>query len=202
MKYCNTLSRYIKLLKQLIGGFQLMMVAGAVLCFIAGPLASPVDFQTIYLGLVLIVVVLSTGLFAFYQEAQVDAVMAGFKALTPSRANVVRDGQVRGVLFATEFQFAFRNCIPAHVCPQVIEIDAGELVVGDVVKGKPSHRPPLPAHRTAHLSPLIAPPTSPRPSHTYVTSTFSVSFGEKVPADVRIIEAINLKVPVALASEP
>jgi len=31
--------------------------------------------QTIYLGLVLIVVVLSTGLFAFYQEAQVDAVM-------------------------------------------------------------------------------------------------------------------------------
>jgi hypothetical protein len=98
-----------------------MMIAGAVLCFIAGPLDSPPDFQvqsfiyiythlplyiytvhqTIYLGLVLIVVVLSTGLFAFYQEAQVDAVMAGFKALTPSRANVVRDGQVR-------------NCIPVH----------------------------------------------------------------------------------------
>jgi magnesium-transporting ATPase (P-type) len=184
MKYCNTSSRYIKLLKQLIGGFQLMMVAGAVLCFIAGPLASPVDYQTIYLGLVLIVVVLSTGLFAFYQEAQVDAVMAGFKALTPSRANVVRDGQVPAVLFATEFQFAFRSCIPVHVCPQVIEIDAGELVVGDVVKGTPSHLQP---------SPPIAPPTSHRPSHTYVT--FSVSFGEKVPADVRIIEAINLKVP-------
>ncbi len=106
MKQCNTSSRYIKLLKQLIGGFQLMMIAGAVLCFIAGPLDSPVDLQTIYLGVVLIVVVLSTGLFAFYQEAQVDAVMAGFKALTPSRANVVRDGQVySNSLFATEFQF-------------------------------------------------------------------------------------------------
>jgi magnesium-transporting ATPase (P-type) len=156
MKYCNTSSRYIKLLKQLIGGFQLMMVAGAVLCFIAGPLASPVDFQTIYLGLVLIVVVLSTGLFAFYQEAQVDAVMAGFKALTPSRANVVRDGQVPGMLFATAFQFAFRNCIPVHFCLQVIEIDAGELVVGDVVKGKPSHIQTFTAHRTAHLSPPIS----------------------------------------------
>jgi magnesium-transporting ATPase (P-type) len=94
--------------------------------YFAGPLDSPVDIQTVYLGLVLIIVVVSTGtsappqsssshrvfqgLFAFYQDAQVDSVMAGFKALTPSRANVLRDGQV-------------------------IEIDAGELVIGDVVKG-------------------------------------------------------------------
>ena len=68
--------------------------AGAVLCWIAGPLTSPVDYQTIYLGVVLIIVVLSTGLFAFFQERKSDAVMAGFKALTPSRANVLRDGQV------------------------------------------------------------------------------------------------------------
>ena len=45
IQHCNTSSRYIKLLKQLIGGFQLMMIAGAVLCFIAGPLDSPPDFQ-------------------------------------------------------------------------------------------------------------------------------------------------------------
>ncbi len=86
------------------------------------------------------------GFFAFYQEAQVDSVMAGFKALTPSRANVLRDGQV-------------------------IEIDAGELVVGDVVKGAFVDR--------------FAP--------TQSRNLVSVSFGEKVPADVRIIDAVNLK---------
>ncbi len=48
---------YVKLLRQMIGGFQLMMIAGAVLCWIAGPLSDPVDFQTIYLGIVLIIVV-------------------------------------------------------------------------------------------------------------------------------------------------
>jgi magnesium-transporting ATPase (P-type) len=72
--------------------------------------------------------------------------MAGFKALTPSRANVLRDGQV-------------------------IEIDAGELVVGDVVKGT----------FVDHFVP------------TQSRNLVSVSFGEKVPADVRIIDAVNLK---------
>ena len=53
--------RYVKLLMQMIGGFQVMMIVGAVLCFIVGPLTKPVDFQTIYLGIVLIIVVVSTG---------------------------------------------------------------------------------------------------------------------------------------------
>ena len=91
---------YVKLLRQMIGGFQLMMIAGAVLCWIAGPLSDPVDFQTIYLGIVLIIVVVrcvrvcvsvhvyridltitivvvSTGFFAFLQERKSDSVMAG-----------------------------------------------------------------------------------------------------------------------------
>ena len=53
--------RYVKLLMQMIGGFQVMMIVGAVLRFIVGPLTKPVDFQTIYLGIVLIIVVVSTG---------------------------------------------------------------------------------------------------------------------------------------------
>jgi sodium/potassium-transporting ATPase subunit alpha len=98
---------YIKLLLQMVGGFQLMMLGGAILCFIVGPISDPVDTQTIYLGVVLIIVVITTGLFVFYQESKSDSVMAGFKALTPSICNVLRDGQV-------------------------IQIDAKELVVGDI----------------------------------------------------------------------
>ena len=56
-----------------------------------------------------------------------DSVMAGFKALTPSRANVLRDGQVPR---------ARRMLHKSTNGRQVIEIDAGELVVGDIVKGQ------------------------------------------------------------------
>ncbi len=98
---------YVKLALQMVGGFQVMMIVGAILCFIVGPISKPVDYQTIYLGIVLVIVVVSTGFFAWWQERKSDSVMAGFKALTPSRCNVMRDGQV-------------------------IEMDAKDLVVGDV----------------------------------------------------------------------
>ncbi len=98
---------YVKLAMQMVGGFQVMMIVGAILCFIVGPISHPIDYQTIYLGIVLVIVVVSTGFFAWWQERKSDSVMAGFKALTPARCNVVRDGQV-------------------------IEIDAKDLVQGDI----------------------------------------------------------------------
>jgi cation transport ATPase len=98
---------YVKLAMQMVGGFQVMMIVGAILCFIVGPISEPIDWQTIYLGIVLVIVVVSTGFFAWWQERKSDSVMAGFKALTPARCNVVRDGQV-------------------------IEMDAKELVAGDI----------------------------------------------------------------------
>jgi sodium/potassium-transporting ATPase subunit alpha len=98
---------YIKLLLQMVGGFQLMMIGGALLCFIVGPISKPVDEQTIYLGIVLIIVVITTGFFVFYQESKSDSVMAGFKALTPTICNVIRDGQI-------------------------MQIDAKSLVIGDI----------------------------------------------------------------------
>ena len=121
---------WVKLLKQLVGGFQLMLVGAAILCWIVANLSDPVDSQTNFLGYVLVAVVVFTGVFAFFQEAKSDKVMEGFKALTPSRCHVIRDGAV-------------------------IECAAGDLVIGDVVE---------------------------------------VQFGEKVPADLRIIQTANLKV--------
>jgi magnesium-transporting ATPase (P-type) len=121
---------WIKLIKQLVGGFQLMLIGAAILCWVVANLSNPVDQQTNFLGYVLVIVVVVTGVFAFFQESKSDKVMEGFKALTPSHCHVIRNGIV-------------------------IECPAEELVVGDVV---------------------------------------AVQFGEKVPADLRIIQCSNLKV--------
>ena len=65
---------YVKLAMQMVGGFQVMMIFGAILCFIVGPISVPVDYQTIYLGVVLVIVVISTGFFAWWQERKSDSV--------------------------------------------------------------------------------------------------------------------------------
>lgn len=51
----------------LVGGFQLMMWFGSVLCFIVYGLSDGEDVQTLALAIVLIVVVLLTATFQFYQ---------------------------------------------------------------------------------------------------------------------------------------
>ena len=142
---------YIKLLLQMVGGFQLMMLIGSILCFIVGPISNPVDYQTVYLGVVLIIVVITTGLFVFFQESKSDSVMAGFKALAPSICNVLRDGQL-------------------------IEIDAKELVVGDICLVNGGEKVLINNLNTALHCPL----SQPCPA--------------QVPADCRILESVNLKV--------
>jgi cation transport ATPase len=124
---------YVKLAMQMVGGFQVMMIVGAILCFIVGPISHPIDYQTIYLGIVLVIVVVSTGFFAWWQERKSDSVMAGFKALTPARCNVVRDGQV-------------------------IEIDAKDLVQGDICMVNFGEKVQLAGKRVqlAHLVTLCA----------------------------------------------
>lgn len=69
---------WIKLIKQLIGGFQLMLIGAAILCWVVGNLSNPIDQQTNFLGYVLVVVVVVTGVFAFFQEAKSDKVMEVF----------------------------------------------------------------------------------------------------------------------------
>jgi hypothetical protein len=66
---------WVKLIKQLIGGFQLMLIGAAILCWVVGNLSNPIDQQTNFLGYVLVIVVVVTGVFAFFQEAKSDKVM-------------------------------------------------------------------------------------------------------------------------------
>ena len=100
---------FVKFLWNLVGGFQLMMWFGAILCYIVFGLTNGTDIQTLALGVVLIVVVFSTTIFQSIQEGKSDQVMAALKALSPSTVFVYRDGDLQ-------------------------QIDAEHLVPGDIVK--------------------------------------------------------------------
>jgi len=125
---------FIKLLLNMVGGFQMMLWIGAILCFVVFGLSfsghDGADFQTFSLAMVLIVVVMVTSIFQSIQEGKSDKVMAALKAMSPQHVYCYRDGELKQIL--TE-----------------------DLIPGDVVK---------------------------------------VEGGEKVPADVRVLESQDLKV--------
>jgi len=130
----KTTPEWVKFLKQLFGGFAMLLWIGAVLCFFAYGIRTineeDPSLDELYLGIVLSVVVIVTGVFSYYQEAKSSAIMESFKKLVPQEAMVMRNGT--------------RKAIPANEC-----------VLGDVVFFKA---------------------------------------GDRIPADLRIIEARGLKV--------
>eukprot|EP01088_Endostelium_zonatum_P006102 TRINITY_DN18209_c0_g1_i1.p1 TRINITY_DN18209_c0_g1~~TRINITY_DN18209_c0_g1_i1.p1 ORF type:complete len:1118 (-),score=288.13 TRINITY_DN18209_c0_g1_i1:70-3423(-) len=121
---------WLQLIKELFSGFNILLWIGAALCFVAAGITGTSDFSNIYLGAVLVIVIIFTALFSFYQRASSAAVVAGFLKMTPQTAVVLRNG-IKS------------------------EIDARELVPGDIV---------------------------------------DIKFGNKVPADLRLLESKGLKV--------
>uniref|UniRef100_A0A8C2TCV5 H(+)/K(+)-exchanging ATPase n=1 Tax=Coturnix japonica TaxID=93934 RepID=A0A8C2TCV5_COTJA len=71
----------------------------------------------LYLGVVLALVVILTGIFAYYQEAKSTNIMASFSKMIPQQALVIRDGEKK-------------------------EMPADQLVVGDIVEIKGGDRIP------------------------------------------------------------
>lgn len=92
------------------GPFSLLLWAGSVLCFI-GYFLDMSDSSNLYLGIVLAIVVVITGLFSFFQQGKSAKLMAQFKNFIPPKAIVIREGQEK-------------------------EINAKTIVVGDIVKIK------------------------------------------------------------------
>jgi len=125
---------WVKFLKQLFGGFAMLLWIGAVLCFFAYGIRTVREEDPgkdeLYLGIVLTAVVVITGCFSYYQESKSSKIMESFKKMVPQGANVLRDGKR-------------------------LDINATECVVGDIVY---------------------------------------VKFGDRIPADLRIIEARGFKV--------
>uniref|UniRef100_A0A2K6RIS7 Potassium-transporting ATPase alpha chain 1 n=1 Tax=Rhinopithecus roxellana TaxID=61622 RepID=A0A2K6RIS7_RHIRO len=112
---------YVKFARQLAGGLQCLMWVAAAICLIAFAIqASEGDLTTddnLYLAIALIAVVVVTGCFGYYQEFKSTNIIASFKNLVPQQATVIRDGD--------KFQ-----------------INADQLVVGDLVEMKGGDRVP------------------------------------------------------------
>ncbi|KAK9395032.1 potassium-transporting ATPase alpha chain 2 [Crotalus adamanteus] len=117
----KTTPEIIKFLKQMIGGFSILLWFGAILCWIAFGIeySQKVSsaFDDLYLGIILSLVVILTGMFAYYQEAKSTNIMASFGKMIPQQALVFRDAEKR-------------------------EIPADQLVVGDIVEIKGGDRIP------------------------------------------------------------
>ncbi|KAL8623500.1 Sodium/potassium-transporting ATPase subunit alpha-3 [Nucella lapillus] len=130
-----TTPAWVKFLKQLFGGFSLLLWFGAVLCFIAFGVEvarNPTNYalDNLYLGVVLFAVVMITAIFSFYQENKSSKIMESFAKLIPQKALVIREGEK-------------------------LNVNAEELVVGDII---------------------------------------DIKFGDRLPADIRVIHAHGLKV--------
>uniref|UniRef100_A0A1B6E3G4 Sodium/potassium-transporting ATPase subunit alpha n=1 Tax=Clastoptera arizonana TaxID=38151 RepID=A0A1B6E3G4_9HEMI len=131
----KTTPAWVRLVKHLFEGFSILLWIGAVLCFVAYGIehlrvSEDAPKDNLYLGIVLCLVCIFTGLFAYFQEAKSSAIMDSFKNMVPQYANVIRDGVTKTIL-------------------------SSELVMGDVVL---------------------------------------VKFGDRIPADIRIIECQGFKV--------
>lgn len=120
---------WVKFGLQLFGGFAGLLWVGAILCFVGYGLDQSTQ-ENLYLGVVLVLVVVITAVFSYYQDAKSAAVMEGFKKMVPRHALVVRNGQK-------------------------MQVDATEIVLGDIV---------------------------------------FVKGGDKIPADIRLIEVKGFKV--------
>lgn len=125
---------WVKFMRNLFGGFAMLLWIGAFLCFIAYTVDAlynefpPKD--NLYLGIVLASVVIITGCFQYFQEAKSSKIMESFADMVPQFALVYRDGEKH-------------------------EVRAEEIVVGDVVE---------------------------------------VKGGDRVPADIRVLQAHGFKV--------
>lgn len=73
---------WLKYLEQFTNFFALLLIAGGVLCFISFAINQD-DRTNVYLGSVLILVVLITGTFTYFQEAKSERIMEGFKNMVP-----------------------------------------------------------------------------------------------------------------------
>ncbi|XP_019910600.1 sodium/potassium-transporting ATPase subunit alpha-1 [Esox lucius] len=116
-----TTPEWVKFCRQLFGGFCMLLWIGAFLCFIAYIIQVSSEQEpagdNLWLGIVLAVVVIITGVFSYYQEAKASNIMDSFKNLVPQQALVIRDGEK-------------------------MNINTEDVVVGDLVEVKGGDRVP------------------------------------------------------------
>jgi len=98
----KTTPEWVKFLAQMFGGFATLLWVGSILCFIAFGVqksqeeegeSTPAD--NLYLGIVLALVVIVTGVFSYFQEAKAGDIMKSFAKMTPQQCKCLRGGEMR-----------------------------------------------------------------------------------------------------------
>ncbi|CAG2113659.1 unnamed protein product [Medioppia subpectinata] len=84
---------WILYLREMTGGFALLLWFASIASFIAFGLNH--EQQDMYLGIVLVLTVVLTGTFSYYQAASSSKVFKSFKNMTPPQTTVIREGKKR-----------------------------------------------------------------------------------------------------------
>lgn len=117
----------VQFLLTMTGLFNYLLWIGAALSFLCyGLQPDKRDKSNMYLGIVLIVVIILTAIFSYYQNSKSAALMAQFKNFIPPAAEVYRDGQKKKIDAST--------LVPGDI----VEITNGENIPADVVVIKAS----------------------------------------------------------------
>ncbi|XP_015125098.1 sodium/potassium-transporting ATPase subunit alpha-B-like [Diachasma alloeum] len=92
---------YVKLLKCMFAGFASLLWICAILCFILyfiGQLMGHDDEEGIeWFGVIIIIICIISGLFAFIQESKNSKVMESFTKMVPTYALVIREGEKKTI---------------------------------------------------------------------------------------------------------
>ena len=83
---------WIKCLETQKGFFNLLLWAGSILCFISYAIDNSAP-DNLYLGIVLALVVIATGVFEYFQEKSSSDLMKKFASMQPPAVTVIRDGK-------------------------------------------------------------------------------------------------------------
>ncbi|CAF1336408.1 unnamed protein product [Rotaria sordida] len=118
----KTKPEWIKFCRHMFGYFEFLLWIGAILCFITHGFEvvtyhEDASSDNLWLGIALIVIVIVTGSFSYFQDAKCSRIVDSFKSMVPPQALIIRDGELTNI--RTE-----------------------ELVVGDIVTIKFGDRVP------------------------------------------------------------
>ena len=116
---------WIKFLRTMFSGFASLLWVAGILCLIAYAMeTASADYEVppdnLYIAGALIVVVLLTGIFTYYQQRKSGKIMESFAKMVPPSAKVMRDGKMETI----EARFL--------VLGDVVHIDGGDKVPADL----------------------------------------------------------------------
>ncbi|XP_017771833.1 PREDICTED: sodium/potassium-transporting ATPase subunit alpha-like [Nicrophorus vespilloides] len=120
----KTRSRWLIFAEYMFGGFSILLWLGAILStagWTISRLQDPeVSYDQLYLAIVLVVIIISTGIFGFYQESANTKIMESFKKMIPKSAKVLRGGEkleipTEDVTVGDVVLVEIGSCVPADI---------------------------------------------------------------------------------------